>query len=276
MPNYYEEIAKNIFYRVKAGIPLDKDFRQMVLDLVIKEEGHGDLLEEIFLKTCILNDSFDCIFLQRQIFEMNNPFSSFLNDFENEFYYYLFVTRFLLKNIYIFFQEKNSNNEPLEIKLLKVLANYKMNLPIIYSYFHLKKSKLHHSKKRKYKAISLLSPEKREAMIASFESIFEITAFLEQEKINTINKILFCENSLHSYRYLQFLQSTKKEQEIELSPTCYYFEQIVGRWQSKNLKEQQYYFDAIKRLKLGLVLSEHEIDKIKEMKRELKKDLLVK
>lgn len=268
MPNYYEEIAKNIFYRVKDGISLDIEYIQEVLELVIKEENINSAL----LKNMYTFDS--DILLEKKAFEINNPFSPFLDKYEKEFFYYLSVTRILLKNIYFMIQKKHLKNELFEIKLLNLIANFKMNTA---SHFYRSKNKALQEliRERKYSSVSILEPFKRTAIIASFASIFEITAFLEQEKLNTINKILFCENLLHSYRYLQFLQNIKKEQEIELSPTCFYFEQMVGQWQTKSLKKQQYNFDAIKRLELGLFLSEQEIDKIKEMKKELKRNLIV-
>lgn len=282
---YYEEIAQMIFKRVSEKRALNFDYVIDLIDFAIEWWGVEDYLNELPNRKNIMGIKYDSqdtqTIVPETIFEKNNSYTAYLEGYENDFYHYLHITYLVLKEIEYYKLFRNYQKEygsTLKNTILQMSYFKYVEMLQNFSHVYPKKAKIQENQifaqKKTFSLYRNLAPEERYTNIASYSDILEITQLLEQEKVNMVNKLDLCNIFLKPYAFIETCNRCNENNEDMLSPTLYYLDKLkYSKRKINRLVRQSEDLDANERLKLGLILAENELYKIRKSQNELERTL---
>lgn len=284
---YYEQFAREIFYRVKEKEPVNNSCFNKIIHLALEKEELEKYSDYFFnadiIRVIIIREENSRKIISPYYFGINGTLEKDLEGYDKDYYDYLTATRRILEKVEYFkhlksYEGKNLNT--LESQILKNSYFKYVDMIVQKEPIFQKKysSQLEHyqTMNEEYRH---LAPLIRITLSDSYKAILEIGKLLEVDKINTINNIKLYNLLLQGYYFLITYQSRFK-QEGEVSPTLYYLEKLAFTKKEfrdiKKISLQSKDIDVGERLRLGLPLTQNEIFEMQKNKRELERTLRLK
>lgn len=284
---YYEQIAREIFYRVKEKEPINNSYFKRIIHLALEKEELKKYSDYFFnaniIRQIIIREENSRKIISPYYFGINGTLEKDLEGYDKDYYDYLTVTQRILKKIEYCkhlksYRGKNVNS--LESQILK--NSYFKYVDMIVEkgpIFQKKYSNQLEHYQTMDEEYGHLAPQIRITLSDSYNAILEIGKLLEVDKINAINNIKLYNSLLKDYYFLITYQSRSK-QEGEVSPTLYYLEKLAFTKKEfrdiKKISLQSEDIDVEERLRLGLPLTQNEIFEMQKNKRELERTLRLK
>lgn len=257
----YENIARLIFDNVKNNP--SRDFAKNLVDMLINEEGLTDYIRINRIDLEYLYNIIDIVNVQKNT--KPNKYVKVLKkeSYSVEYYYYLMITRLILKEIRLLKMRKKNSENILKPSILKASLETSEQLT----------QKHNANAKEKQALYKSMAPEEIRAEEVSYDGIDEITKLLEEDNLNLINTIEAVGTKVNPYLTLDALR--EKRETKQKSPALFYLEEIGCK--RRYLNEIKKYNCGLKtRLSYGLEVPENIIDGLNSYKRELELNLTSK